>query len=119
MTLFPPLLEALTTLTREIHNPPSAAGHGIVGTLGNTDGLNKAFRTILNPGDNCLFEEHCFGPPTEQCRAMGCGIVPVRLDPKDGLDAEHMDHLLTNWSESHGPKPRVLYTITTGASKQV
>lgn len=113
-TLNPPLEEALKTLTAEIFSPPASANHQIFGNLGNTDGLHKAYRTLLNPGDNLLVEEHCFSPPCEQARAQGCGLVPVKLDADEGLNAQYMDELLSNWDNAHGPKPRVLYTITTG-----
>lgn len=112
-TMFPPLQHALWQLTTEVHNPPPQAGHSLMGNLGNTDGLHKALRILLNPGDNLLVEEHCFSPPVEQARAQGSGLVPVRLD-SEGLVAAHLEELLSTWNTAHGPKPRVLYTITTG-----
>lgn len=101
-------------MTAEVFAPPPEANHQIIGNLGNTDGLHKIYRTLLNPGDNLLLEEHCFSPPAEQARAQGCGLVPVKLDADEGLNADYMDQLLSNWNDAHGPKPRVLYTITTG-----
>lgn len=71
-------------------------------------------RLLLNPGDNCLFEEFTFPAPVENARAMGVGLVPVPLDA-EGISPTAVDVLLTNWStENFGPKPRVLYTITVG-----
>jgi len=129
---FNELITITEELIRACHDPPASAKHEVTLTLGNTDGVTKMMRTLLNPGDNVLFEgkpsslfcnklcslnlgvDFVFPPPVEQARAQGCGLVPVQMD-SEGIDAVALDHLLNNWqSELAGRKPRVLYTVTIG-----
>lgn len=113
-----PLLEFTKDFIAKTHKP-AYDDWGLILSTGASDGLNKACDAILDPGDVILVEEFTFTPFLKFVNNVGGVPVPVKINlsnDSDGLDFEHLENLLKNWSKEHPslPKPKALYTISTG-----
>lgn len=113
-----PLLEFTKEFITKTHKPAYSEWNLILST-GASDGLNKACDAILDPGDVVLVEEFTFTPFLKFVNNVGGVAVPVKINlskESDGLDFDHLESLLVNWSKENPslPKPKALYTISTG-----
>ncbi|KII89201.1 hypothetical protein PLICRDRAFT_109024 [Plicaturopsis crispa FD-325 SS-3] len=102
-----------TDLMKLLHRPPPSVGHMVGMTLGNADGIAKAFRMLGDRGDYFFAEEFCFSGCTNGPRAWGVKWVPVRMD-RGGLVPEDMERVLQGWDEARGRRPHVLYITPCG-----
>ena len=84
-------------------------------TIGSTSALDMALRMFTQRDDFVLAEEYTFSAAVETAAPMGVRMVGVAMD-KEGLLAESLDDILTNWDEKArgGKKPFLLYTVPTG-----
>ncbi|TCD67496.1 hypothetical protein EIP91_012301 [Steccherinum ochraceum] len=82
---------------------------------GNTDGLLRAFFTLLNPGEVFLTEEWTYPSATAATKPIGCKAVPVAMDGQ-GMRSDDLKKVLSEWDEqARGAKrPRVMYTVPIG-----
>jgi len=111
----PRLVKHLEELQMKEHSPPSGKARLCV-TTGSQDGLSKAFDMLLNPGESLLVESATYSGSLAFLKPLGVKLVPVAME--DGhLKPGSLRSILANWSESaDGPRPKVLYTIPTGAN---
>ena len=65
---------------------------------GNTDGLSRAFLTLLNPGDLFLTEEWTYPSALESAHPIGCKPFPVGMDG-EGMRADDLRRILAQWDE--------------------
>eukprot|EP00042_Codosiga_hollandica_P020633 m.67510 g.67510 ORF g.67510 m.67510 type:complete len:538 (+) comp49974_c0_seq2:8-1621(+) len=108
------LLTQLKDMQRREHDSPQKNSEIVVCT-GSQEALAYAFELLLDPfgKSSLLIEEATYAGSLAQLEPMGVNLVPVKVDG-DGLVPESLAFLLDNWQ---GPnKPRVLYTIPTGAN---
>ncbi|KAK4688974.1 hypothetical protein P7C73_g1142, partial [Tremellales sp. Uapishka_1] len=91
------------------------ADQSIYISLGNTDGVSKTFKLLVEPDvDTVLTEEYSFSSSLNSGRAIGAKFYPIKID-KSGLIPEDLDNVLSSWrEETQGRKPHVLYTIPCG-----
>ncbi|KAL1311647.1 hypothetical protein AAFC00_001757 [Neodothiora populina] len=84
-------------------------------TIGSTSALDMCLRMFTQRGDFVLAEEYTFSAAVETAAPMGVRMVGVGMDD-EGLLAESMDEILSNWDEKArgGKKPALLYTVPTG-----
>jgi len=113
------LVNELKGLQRQEHNPPPAANNDMALAVctGSQEGLARAFAMLLNPEDTLLIEEPTYSGSLAYLKPYGCNLVGTATDGQ-GLIPESMEDLLDNWAHHHPnkSKPRVLYTIPTGAN---
>jgi aromatic amino acid aminotransferase I / 2-aminoadipate transaminase len=108
------LLRFVTEHTEIVHKPPYADWNCVL-TVGSTSSLDMCFRMFCSRGDYLLTEEYAFATALEAATPLGVKVLGIKLD-KEGLLADDLDHVLSNWDESKrgGPKPFLLYTVPTG-----
>ncbi|KAK8219762.1 Aromatic/aminoadipate aminotransferase 1 [Zalaria obscura] len=106
------LLRWIIEHTEIVHNPPYQDWHCTM-TIGSTSALDMAFRMFCTSGESILAEEYTFSAAVETARPMGLNVVGVGMDG-DGLLPSSLDEILSNWDESKGKKPFILYTVPTG-----
>jgi aromatic amino acid aminotransferase I / 2-aminoadipate transaminase len=108
------LLRFVTEHTEIVHKPPYADWACCL-TAGSTAALEMCFRMFCNRGDYVLTEEYTFATAVETATPLGIKIAGVKMD-KEGMLAEDLDNLLSNWDASKrgGPKPFLIYTVPTG-----
>lgn len=84
-------------------------------TIGSTAAWDMALRMMCRPGDYILTEQYSFPAAIETAAPMGVRCAGVDMDA-DGMIAESLDDVLTNWNAvaRAGPKPFLLYTVPTG-----
>lgn len=103
-----PVLEALKKLIDVLHSP---SNHVLTLTLGNADGVAKAFRLLGNPGDSFLADELTFTGVTAAAVPQGVKWIPVRIDD-GGMLPDDLENILKTWDvEKRGKRPHVLYAI--------
>lgn len=108
------ILRFVTEHTEVVHKPPYADWACAL-SGGSTAALEMCFRIFCTRGDYLLTEEYTFATAVETATPLGIKIAGVKMD-KEGMLADDLDHVLSNWDESErsGPKPFLLYTVPTG-----
>ncbi|KAL0946780.1 hypothetical protein HGRIS_012953 [Hohenbuehelia grisea] len=101
---------ALGELANAFHRPPN---HVVTLTLGNSDGVTKAFRLLGERGEWFLTEEFSFPGMTNAPLAYGIRWVGVKMD-REGLIPGELDKVLREWDETRGKRPHVLYIVPCG-----
>ncbi len=71
------------------------AGSNIIMSVGAAGGLNVAFKSILNPGDEVIAIAPYFSEYTFYVQNSGGTLVPVRADANFGPDLEAIEKALT------------------------
>jgi aromatic amino acid aminotransferase I len=103
----PETQKILAQFTQLFHSAPN---HQVTPTLGNCDGVSKAFRLFGDRGDSFLADEFSFSALTNAAVAHGVNWVPVEID-EGGLVPAELERILANWKEeTQGRRPHVLYT---------
>ncbi|KAH3665817.1 hypothetical protein OGAPHI_004005 [Ogataea philodendri] len=105
------LTDFLKTHTEIIHKIPNKEWD-LVLSVGNTQSWEATLRTFCNPDDTVVVEEYSFSSAIETVRALGISMAPVEMDD-EGIIPEKLDQLFNEW-DSPKPKPKLLYTISTG-----
>lgn len=77
--------------------------------------LSTAFDTVLNDGDTVLVENPTYPGALACLDALDVKYTCIPTDG-GGLIPAGLRDILVNWNASEGPRPRVLYTIPTGAN---
>ncbi|PWY75195.1 PLP-dependent transferase, partial [Aspergillus sclerotioniger CBS 115572] len=108
----PHLLRFITEHMEIVHDPPYA-DWGVCLTTGATSALEMAYRIFCNRGDNILMEAYTYPGALEGARQLGLHIHGVPMD-EEGPRADDLQHILSVWDPSRGPKPRLFYTIPSG-----
>lgn len=103
----PPTQAALTKLTKLFHNPPD---HIVTLTLGNSDGVSKAFRLLGERGDYFMADEFTFSAMTNAPLSYGVKWVGIKMD-RGGAIPEDMERVLSTWDHTRGRRPHVLYIV--------
>jgi len=113
----PDLVKRLKTLQTLEHNPPAyAGGISVSVTPGSQDGLAKIFDMLVSEHDALLIEAPTYSGTLAALEAKGCKLVGVPTDEL-GLNPAALRAVLDGWDVAQdGHKPRVLYTIPTGAN---
>lgn len=108
------LLRFIIEHTEIVHDPKYRDWYCTM-TIGSTSALDMALRMFAQRGDYILGEEYTFSAAVETAAPMGVRMVGVAMDA-EGLLAESLDDILSNWDEAArgGRKPFLLYTIPTG-----
>ncbi|KAF4628817.1 hypothetical protein G7Y89_g9336 [Cudoniella acicularis] len=108
------MIRFVTEHTEIVCNPPYGDWQCAL-TVGSTHALDQTFRIFCERGDYVLSEEYTFASAVETALPLGIKFVGIKMDA-EGLLAEDMDELLTNWdAQARGSrKPRVLYTVPSG-----
>jgi aromatic amino acid aminotransferase I len=100
--------KVLTDLTRFFHAPPG--DHVVTLSLGNSDGVSKAFRMLGEKGDYFLTENFGFPGMTNAPLSYGIKWIGVKMD-KEGLIPDEIEKILKNWDHNRGRRPHVLYLV--------
>lgn len=123
---YPPLYSFLRQFTRENLHPniPYLGGADIILTNGNTDGLAKTLEALSNvwseerdwirEREGLLVEEFAYMNAVQAGVPRGLQIVPVKIDLEgmmpDGPGG--LEDVLSNWDETKGKRPHLMYTVT-------
>lgn len=110
------LVDFTKRLVQRLHAPARSDWSSVLNN-GGGDGLHKIFNLLVNPGDVVLVEEFTFVPSVWSIENYGGEVHPVDLDlAGDGINPEKLAAELDGWASAHPgkPKPRVLYTVSTG-----
>ncbi|ODN98484.1 aromatic amino acid aminotransferase I [Cryptococcus wingfieldii CBS 7118] len=105
----------ITEHVKRIHNPPyPEADWQVHCTAGNTDGFDGVARTLLNRGEYVLVEEFAFPATINHYASLGGRNIGVPLDG-EGLDAEALNKILSEWDEEErgGARPKTLLVVPT------
>ncbi|THH28413.1 hypothetical protein EUX98_g5776 [Antrodiella citrinella] len=110
----PQLQAFIKEFSTKVYSPAYSNWTNLIHT-GNTDGLTRAFLTLLNPGDVLLTEEWTYPSALASAQPIGCKAVPVAMDGQ-GMKSDALEKILSEWDEQgRGAKrPRVMYTIPIG-----
>ena len=113
----PDLCKRLTIMQKAEHQPPEYPGGFSVAVVpGSQDGLAKIFDMLVSEEDSLLIEAPTYSGTLAALEAKGCKLVGVPTDDL-GLNPVELARVLDNWEVTRdGRKPRVLYTIPTGAN---
>lgn len=115
----PKLVDTLISLQRHIHKPPELADNNIAlaVTTGSQEALSRAFAMLLNPDDSLIVEKATYSGSLAYLKPLGCNLVGADIDD-DGLLPDSLEMILDGWEDTNPnqKKPRVLYTIPTGAN---
>ncbi|GAA5922737.1 uncharacterized protein JCM15063_003407 [Sporobolomyces koalae] len=84
---------------------------------GSQDLINKAFCSLVNPGDSILLETPVYSGTIGLLRQHDASLIEVPVDTA-GLNPDALEDILANWSEKYPNKrfPKLLYTIPTGSN---
>ena len=113
----PELVKRLRTMQIVEHNPPEYEGGISISVVpGSQDGLAKIFDMLVSEQDSLLIEAPTYSGTLAALEAKGCKLVGVPTDEL-GLNPASLRQVLEGWDVTRdGRKPRVLYTIPTGAN---
>jgi len=125
----PQLVRRLKDIVRSEHNPPREArpgrplaldGWDLMVTNGSQDGLTRAMEMLVPAGGSLLLESPTYSGALAFLQPRGCHLEGVATD-EGGLLPEALAATLDGWgapgSATEGvARPRVLYTIPTGAN---
>lgn len=109
------LVGQLEALQARVHSPPVKTKLCV--STGSQEALTRAFAMLINPTDTLLVEDPTYSGALAYLKPMGCRLVGVPTDD-EGLLPSALDDMLSSWDSVHPgtTKPRVLYTIPTGAN---
>ncbi|GAA6023702.1 hypothetical protein JCM11491_005278 [Sporobolomyces phaffii] len=84
---------------------------------GSQDLINKAFCSLVNPGDSILLETPVYPGTLGLLRQHDVSLIEIPVDDA-GLRPDLLEDTLANWSTKHPNKrfPKLLYTIPTGSN---
>lgn len=84
-------------------------------TVGSTYSWDATLRVLCERGDYILTEEYSFVSALETAAPLGIKAAAVKMD-EQGLRADALDEVLTNWDEKArgARKPHLLYTVPSG-----
>lgn len=115
----PQLVKLMHDFQVREHCPPPQAMEtlSIAMSTGSQESLARTFAMLLNPEDTLLVEEPTYSGSLAYLKPHGCSMVPVATDAL-GLVPEDFAAKMEEWEERYPglKKPRVLYTIPTGAN---
>ncbi|KAI0157536.1 pyridoxal phosphate-dependent transferase [Xylariaceae sp. FL1272] len=125
---YPPLVSYIRQFTRECLHPnvPYEGGPDVVFTTGSTDGMSKTLELFTNiwiEGKNDIRERpgmlvDVFMYPNilGQAQPRGVQVAPVELDDQGmaPFGPGGLEDVLSNWDESKGKRPHLLYTVSMG-----
>ncbi|THH17418.1 hypothetical protein EW146_g3385 [Bondarzewia mesenterica] len=80
---------------------------------GNTDGWSRVVMTLCNKGDTIIAEEWTYPSALASAAPFGVRVMPVGMDAQ-GMRADSLRQLLSEWDESKGHRPHVMYTVPVG-----
>ncbi|KAI1634447.1 pyridoxal phosphate-dependent transferase [Biscogniauxia mediterranea] len=111
------LLRWVTEHTELVYNPPYADWRCSL-TIGSTGALEASLRMFCDRArnDSLLTEEYSFATALETAAPLGIRVFGVAMDG-EGLRADSLDEILTNWdvaARGGARKPTVLYTVPSG-----
>lgn len=109
----PDLCKFLFDLQQREHKPPRE----VVTTVctGSQEGLSRAFSMLLGSEDTLLLENPTYSGSLAYLKPLGCKLECIETDQM-GLIPASLRTRLDSWTSNMGRKPRVLYTIPTGAN---
>jgi len=113
----PSLLKQLKELQVEMHSPDPDVWQNtdIVVTSGSQDGLCKMFESMMNQGDNVLLEEYVYSGTLSIMTPFQPQYHVVSADA-GGMDADHLEQILSKWEPCTEDSPKFLYINPTGAN---
>ncbi len=123
---YPPLLSCIRQFATAHLHPyiPYRGGVDVMLTVGSTDGFSKTLELFINPWSpekddiktrpGLLCETFVYGNVLSQAMPKGVQAVPVEADA-DGMMATgpgSLEDVLSNWDETKGRRPHLMYTVT-------
>ncbi|MGN7455734.1 PLP-dependent aminotransferase family protein [Paenibacillus pasadenensis] len=75
-------------------------------TTGAQQGMDLAFRALLQPGDKALIERPTYSPAIDMLRQLGVRMLPVEIRP-DGYDLDRVEKLMA------AERPKLFYLNPT------
>lgn len=115
----PMLTDEWLRIQRRVHTPPPAADAdlAVAFTTGSQEALARAFAMLCGPEDTLIIENPTYSGSLAYLGPLGCRIAEVETDG-EGLVPASLRALLDGWADNNPgrKKPRVLYTIPTGAN---
>ncbi|KAI8619541.1 pyridoxal phosphate-dependent transferase [Chytriomyces sp. MP71] len=111
----PGLVSWLKDLQTTEHKPPCGADFDICVGNGSQDVLTKAFDMLLDGNSTLLCEAPAYVGSLAFLRPIGCKFAEIPSD-SDGLNPDALEATLSSWSETQGPRPRVLYSVPIGGN---
>jgi aromatic amino acid aminotransferase I len=100
--------QVLAELTKFFHSPP--ADHVVTMSLGNADGVSKAFRMLGEKGDHFITDNFGFPGLTNVPLSYGVEWIGAKMD-EGGLVPEDLEYILKNWDYHRGRLPHVLFVV--------
>ena len=100
----PQLQQILHEFTRTVYKPAYSNFTTMVHT-GNTDGWDKTFLTLCNPGEGVLTSAWTFPAAIATMLPYGSSPVPVPMDGQ-GMRSDSLRSILAGWDEVARKMPR-------------
>ncbi|CAK5273982.1 unnamed protein product [Mycena citricolor] len=91
-----------------VHKPASEDWTTLI-NVGSSAAWSSCLTILLNPGEFFLTDRFAYNGALILGRSRGFEAVAVSTDI-DGLSAVDLEHVLANWDEKRGKRPRVIYT---------
>ncbi|GAA5985202.1 hypothetical protein JCM5350_004271 [Sporobolomyces pararoseus] len=84
---------------------------------GSQDLINKAFCSLVNPGDSILLETPVYPGTLGLLKQHDVSLIEIPVD-EEGLRPDLLEETLANWETKYPGKrfPKLLYTIPTGSN---
>ncbi|GAA5823227.1 hypothetical protein JCM5353_005126 [Sporobolomyces roseus] len=84
---------------------------------GSQDLINKAFCSLVNPGDSILLESPVYSGTLGLLKQHDAELIDIPVDT-EGLRPDALEDTLSNWATKYPNKrfPKLLYTIPTGSN---
>lgn len=106
------LLRYVTEHVELIHDPPYADWETCL-TCGTSSALDILLRIFCDRGDMVITEAFTYSGAKDVIKAHGLQILGIGMDDC-GLLPDELDQTLSDWDETLGKKPFLLYMVPTG-----
>ncbi|KAJ1978394.1 hypothetical protein H4R35_001925 [Dimargaris xerosporica] len=94
-----------------MHAPPYQDWE-VMGTVGNTDAIDKALGLLTEKGDTLLLEEWTYPAAVDAAQSHGLNLEIISMD-KDGMVPDALDAMLSQWPAERA-RPKAVYLVPTG-----
>lgn len=108
----PHLLRFITEHVELVHDPPYVDWATSL-SCGNTSALDIILRMLCERGDWILTENYTYPGTLEMVKPMGINLLGIEMD-ESGILPDMLEQQLSNWDDTRGTRPSVLYMIPSG-----
>ncbi|KAI0041417.1 PLP-dependent transferase [Auriscalpium vulgare] len=98
--------------TERVYEPAYSDWTTLIHT-GNTDGWSRLAKMLCNPGDTIITEKWTYPSAVAAASPIGVNVLSVDMDA-EGMRADSLRKVLSEWDPARGKRPHVMYTVPVG-----